>query len=173
MTRSPLPPLRPAPAHEAVPHAEDMIQLHGVIKQFSNAAGVFTILKGVDLTIHRGEFVSIVGKSGSGKSTLMHAMSGLDRPEKGEVIIDGQDILKLSQKEIDKFRSKKMSFIFQSFLLYFYSRRLIVILFNSFCMFFDIYTKQLNCMAFKLNRHTHLSTRVRSWHIFSATPYAA
>jgi len=56
-----------------------------------------------------------LGKSGSGKSTLMHVMSGLDRPESGEIIIDGKNILKLNQKDVDKFRSKSMSFIFQSF----------------------------------------------------------
>jgi putative ABC transport system ATP-binding protein len=59
--------------------------------------------------------VAILGKSGSGKSTLMHAMSGLDRPEKGEVVIDGENILKLKQKAVDRFRAKKIGFIFQSF----------------------------------------------------------
>lgn len=59
--------------------------------------------------------MAIVGKSGSGKSTLMHAISGLDRPEKGQVIIDGVDILKLKNKAVDRFRSEKIGFIFQSF----------------------------------------------------------
>jgi putative ABC transport system ATP-binding protein len=59
--------------------------------------------------------VAILGKSGSGKSTLMHAMSGLDRPEKGEVIIDGEDILQLKQRAVDRFRAEKIGFIFQSF----------------------------------------------------------
>ena len=59
--------------------------------------------------------MAILGKSGSGKSTLMHAMSGLDRPEQGEVVIDGENILKLKQKAVDKFRAEKIGFIFQSF----------------------------------------------------------
>ena len=59
--------------------------------------------------------MAIIGKSGSGKSTLIHAMSGLDAPEEGEVLIDGVNILSMKQKDIDKFRSKKMGFIFQSF----------------------------------------------------------
>jgi putative ABC transport system ATP-binding protein len=59
--------------------------------------------------------VAIIGKSGSGKSTLMHAMSGLDRPELGEVIVDGEDILRLKAKQVDKFRAQKIGFIFQSF----------------------------------------------------------
>ncbi len=59
--------------------------------------------------------MAIVGKSGSGKSTLMHAMSGLDRPQKGSITIDGENILKFKEKEIDTFRSEKIGFIFQSF----------------------------------------------------------
>jgi len=59
--------------------------------------------------------VAILGKSGSGKSTLMHAISGLDRPQQGQVIIDGQDILKLKQKQVDELRARKIGFIFQSF----------------------------------------------------------
>lgn len=59
--------------------------------------------------------MAILGKSGSGKSTLMHVLAGLDRPQTGQVIIDGQDILQLRPREIDRFRAEKMSFIFQSF----------------------------------------------------------
>ena len=59
--------------------------------------------------------VAILGNSGSVKSTLMHAISGLDRPQQGQVIIDGQDILKLKQKQVDEFRARKIGFIFQSF----------------------------------------------------------
>ena len=59
--------------------------------------------------------MAILGKSGSGKSTLMHAISGLDKPQKGKVLIDGEDILRLRPRATDKFRAQKMSFIFQSF----------------------------------------------------------
>jgi len=92
-----------------------MIELRHVTKTYGNKKNVFTALDNVSLSIKEGSTVAIVGKSGSGKSTLMHAMSGLDQPQSGEVIIDGKDILKLSGKAVDKFRSHTISFIFQSF----------------------------------------------------------
>ena len=61
---------KPVSVEHAMSAPEAMIDLHDVVKTFKNAAGEFTVLKGIDLTINRGEFVSIVGKSGSGKSTL-------------------------------------------------------------------------------------------------------
>lgn len=92
-----------------------MIEVKNITKTYGKKHNIFTALDNVSLTIPDGASVAIIGKSGSGKSTLMHAMSGLDRPQSGEVIIDGQDILKLKSKAIDKFRSTQMSFIFQSF----------------------------------------------------------
>lgn len=92
-----------------------MIEVRGITKTYGKKRNTFTALDNVSLTIPKGASVAIVGKSGSGKSTLMHAMSGLDRPQMGEVVINGEDILKMSQKDIDKFRSKQMGFIFQSF----------------------------------------------------------
>ena len=91
------------------------IEVEAVTKTYGKKKNTFKALKNVSFEIPSGASVAIVGKSGSGKSTLMHAMSGLDRPEKGSVIIDGQDILKLKHKQVDEFRSKKMAFIFQSF----------------------------------------------------------
>lgn len=73
------------------------------------------VLDNVSFTVPDGASVAIVGKSGSGKSSLVHAMSGLSRPELGQVIIDGQDILQLDAREIDQFRLRMMGFIFQSF----------------------------------------------------------
>lgn len=92
-----------------------MIEVRNVTKTYGKKTSVFKALDDVSFTIPDGASVAIVGKSGSGKSTLMHAMSGLDRPEKGEIIIDGVDILKLKQKAVDTFRSKKIGFIFQAF----------------------------------------------------------
>jgi len=92
-----------------------MIEVKNVTKTYGKKHNKFTALNDVSFTIPDGASVAILGKSGSGKSTLMHAMSGLDRPEAGEVIIDGKDILKLKTRQIDAFRSHKMSFIFQSF----------------------------------------------------------
>lgn len=92
-----------------------MIEVKNLTKTYGKKQHVFTALDDVSFTIPDGASVAILGKSGSGKSTLMHAMSGLDRPQQGEVIIDGEDILKLKVKAVDKFRATKMSFIFQSF----------------------------------------------------------
>ena len=92
-----------------------MIELKNVTKVYGKKKNQFTALKNVSLTIPTGASVAILGKSGSGKSTLMHAISGLDKPQKGQVIIDGQDILQLKSKRVDEFRAKKIGFIFQSF----------------------------------------------------------
>lgn len=92
-----------------------MIEVKNVTKTYGKKQNAFRALKNVSLTIPDGASVAILGKSGSGKSTLMHAMSGLDRPEKGEVIIDGEDILQLKQRAVDRFRAEKIGFIFQSF----------------------------------------------------------
>lgn len=92
-----------------------MIELKNVTKIYGKKKNRFVALNDVSLRIPTGVSVAILGKSGSGKSTLMHAISGLDRPQQGQVIIDGQDILKLKQKQVDEFRARKIGFIFQSF----------------------------------------------------------
>ena len=92
-----------------------MIEVKNLTKTYGKKQNMFTALSDVSFVIPDGASVAILGKSGSGKSTLMHAMSGLDRPQEGEVVIDGEDILKLKTKAVDKFRATKMSFIFQSF----------------------------------------------------------
>ena len=92
-----------------------MIELKNVTKIYGKKKNQFTALKNVSLNIPTGASVAILGKSGSGKSTLMHAISGLDRPQHGQVIIDGQDVLQLKPKRVDEFRAKKIGFIFQSF----------------------------------------------------------
>lgn len=92
-----------------------MIEVKNITKTYGKKNNVFTALEAVNLTIPDGASVAILGKSGSGKSTLMHALSGLDRPQQGQIIIDGQDILKLKEKAVDRFRAKKIGFIFQSF----------------------------------------------------------
>ncbi len=92
-----------------------MIEVKGLTKTYGKKQSVFTALDNVSFTIPDGASVAIVGKSGSGKSTLMHAMSGLDRPNSGEIIIDGVNILRLKNKAVDKFRSEKIGFIFQAF----------------------------------------------------------
>jgi putative ABC transport system ATP-binding protein len=94
-----------------------MIELIGVTKTYGKKQSTFTALDAINFTIPDGASVAIVGKSGSGKSTLMHVMSGLDRPDAGQVLIDGVDILKLKSKAVDSFRSQKIGFIFQAFFI--------------------------------------------------------
>ena len=100
-----------------------MIEVKNITKTYGKKQNTFRALDDVSFTIPDGASVAILGKSGSGKSTLMHAMSGLDRPETGEVIIDGKNILTMKQKDVDTFRSTKMSFIFQSFFVQANKRR--------------------------------------------------
>ena len=71
-----------------------MIEVKNVTKTYGKKHNVFTALDDVSLQVPEGASVAILGKSGSGKSTLMHVMSGLDRPEAGQVLIDGKDILR-------------------------------------------------------------------------------
>ncbi|MBL8101064.1 MAG: ATP-binding cassette domain-containing protein [Anaerolineales bacterium] len=103
---------------EASSSADAIIQLHGVAKRFANAAGEFTVLKGVDLTIKRGEFVSIVGKSGSGKSTLLNMVTGIDHPSEGQVIVNGKDIYTgVTESQRSNWRGKNLGIVFQFFQL--------------------------------------------------------
>lgn len=93
-----------------------MIEVQHLTKTYGKKGNIFVALKDVSFVIPDGASVAVVGKSGSDKSTLMHAMSGLDRPEKGKVLINGSNLLTMSQKSVDSFRSKTIGFIFQSFL---------------------------------------------------------
>ncbi len=95
-----------------------MIDMYGVIKTFKNAAGEVTVLKGIDLTINRGEFVSIVGKSGSGKSTLLNMITGIDHPTSGQVIIGGTDIYTgVTESQRSRWRGRNLGIVFQFFQL--------------------------------------------------------
>ena len=76
-----------------------MIEIKNITKVYGKKKNTFTALKDVSLAIEEGSSVAVLGKSGSGKSTLMHAISGLDKPQQGEVIINGEDILRLSSAD--------------------------------------------------------------------------
>ena len=76
---------------------------------------VVKALDGVNLSIEEGEFIAIVGKSGSGKSTLLHMMGGLDVPTEGKIVIDSQDISKMTKDELTIFRRRKIGFVFQNY----------------------------------------------------------
>lgn len=81
--------------------------------QITKSYGSLKVLKGVDLTIDKGEIVSVMGASGAGKSTLLHIIGTLDRPESGEVIINGTNVFKLNANQLSSFRNKHIGFIFQ------------------------------------------------------------
>ena len=77
--------------------------------------GTLCVVKGVSMTMGKGEFISIVGKSGSGKTTLLSLVSGLERPTSGRVILNGKDVTAASEDELALFRRENVGFIFQSF----------------------------------------------------------
>lgn len=92
-----------------------MIHIRHLTKTYGKRQNKLVAIKDISFEVPEGTSVAILGKSGSGKSTLMHAISGLDRPETGEVIIGEHDILKFRGRKLDRFRSREMGFIFQSF----------------------------------------------------------
>jgi ABC-type lipoprotein export system ATPase subunit len=94
-----------------------MIDLRGVHKYYQSAAGDYHALKGIDLCICAGEFVSIIGKSGSGKSTLLNMITGIDRPTTGEVFVNGTGIHELTENQLAGWRGDNMGIIFQFFQL--------------------------------------------------------
>ena len=105
-------------APQAMSAPEAMIDMHGIIKTFKNAAGEVTVLKGIDLTIYRGEFVSLVGKSGSGKSTLLNMITGIDHPTEGRMVIGGTDIYTgVTESQRSRWRGRNLGIVFQFFQL--------------------------------------------------------
>ena len=86
-----------------------MIEVKNIHKSF----GTLEVLKGVDLTVDKGEIVSIIGKSGAGKTTLLQIIGTLDKPDAGHVVIDGVDVFALKEKELADFRNWHIGFIFQ------------------------------------------------------------
>ncbi len=92
-----------------------IIEVKNLTKKYRVGSEIISALNGVDLKIESGEFLAIVGTSGSGKSTLLHMMSGLERPTKGEILINGVLINKVREKDMASFRRKHMGFIFQHY----------------------------------------------------------
>ena len=86
-----------------------MIEVKNIHKSF----GTLEVLKGVNLTVKKGEIVSIIGKSGAGKTTLLQIIGTLDKPDSGSVMIDGVDVFALKEKELADFRNRHIGFIFQ------------------------------------------------------------
>ncbi|WP_053956436.1 ABC transporter ATP-binding protein [Inediibacterium massiliense] len=93
----------------------EILKVQGLKKIYGKGANQVEALKGIDISINKGEFVTIVGASGSGKSTLLHLLGGLDRPTEGKVMIDGEDIYGYREEKLAIFRRRKIGFIFQFF----------------------------------------------------------
>ena len=89
------------------------VQLKNVYKQYKMGEVTITASDGIDFEINKGEFVVIVGASGAGKTTVLNMLGGMDTCDKGEIIVDGQDIAKFSKKEVTRFRRYDIGFVFQ------------------------------------------------------------
>ena len=105
--------MRPSPS----PADQPLIRLTSVVKTYDTGEVPFTALKGVDLDVHRGEFVGLIGKSGSGKTTLINMITGIDRPTSGEVVIDGTPVHALSENRLAMWRGRTIGVVFQFFQL--------------------------------------------------------
>jgi lipoprotein-releasing system ATP-binding protein len=91
----------------------DILRGTGIHKEFPSGEGVLHVLKGIDLEVHRGEFLCIVGASGVGKSTLLHVVGLLDRPTRGSIRFDGEEVSGLNTAEAASIRNEKVGFVFQ------------------------------------------------------------
>jgi lipoprotein-releasing system ATP-binding protein len=93
--------------------SDRIIEVSGLKRSFQKDDIVIEVLKGVDFTADKGEFITIMGPSGAGKSTFLHIIGTLDKPTEGKVLFGGQDIMTFSEDEQSRFRNEKVGFIFQ------------------------------------------------------------
>src|SRR5947208_613304 len=91
------------------------IKLENVTKTYQLGDESFNALDGVSVSINRGDFVALMGPSGSGKSTLANIIGGLDRPTRGSVVVDGDNLAEMNDATLSRFRNKKIGFVFQAF----------------------------------------------------------
>lgn len=110
-----LPRSRKLPEYITENVSEELIRLEDLVKVYDTGALKVLGLKRINLTIHRGEFVAIMGQSGSGKSTLMNILGCLDRPSMGHYYLDGVDVAAMNPDELSLIRNRKIGFVFQSF----------------------------------------------------------
>ena len=92
-----------------------ILELDDLVKYYGSGENLVRAVDHTSLQIERGKFTAIVGRSGSGKSTLLHLIGGLDRPDKGRVLIEGKDIYSLKSEQLAQFRRKKIGFVFQDY----------------------------------------------------------
>jgi len=98
-------------------HSEHLIDLRDLVKVYRTPAGDFPALRGINLKVGRGEFVSVVGKSGSGKTTLINMITGIDRPTSGEIVIANAPVHSLNEDQIAQWRGRNLGVVFQFFQL--------------------------------------------------------
>jgi len=94
---------------------EEIISLKNITRNFTVGTQIVKVLKGIDLTIYRNEYVALMGPSGSGKSTMMNLIGCLDTPTSGEYILNNQDVSKLTDDSLADIRNKEIGFVFQTF----------------------------------------------------------
>ncbi len=99
------------------PSENSFVEMQSIVKTFSNAAGEFTALRGINLSVQQGEFVALIGKSGSGKSTLLNMLTGIDHPTTGKVIVGGVDVYAMSESKRSLWRGRNLGIVFQFFQL--------------------------------------------------------
>ncbi len=92
-----------------------ILETYQLKKTYGSGENAVHALDSVSLAVEQGEFVSVVGTSGSGKSTLLHMLGGLDRPDSGDVFVDGKDIFSLGDEALTIFRRRKIGFVFQNY----------------------------------------------------------
>ena len=91
----------------------EILRCEGIKKVYGSGNNQVTALHGIDLSIHKGEFVAVIGASGSGKSTLLHILGSVDKPTEGKVMIDGTDLSGLNRTEAAIFRRRKVGLVYQ------------------------------------------------------------
>ena len=96
---------------------EPLLAARGLTKNYTMARRTLEVLRGVDLTVARGDFLALRGASGAGKSTLLHLIGGLDTPNAGEIFFGSQNLAKFSEGERTNFRRRRVGFIFQAYYL--------------------------------------------------------
>src|SRR5574340_906685 len=91
------------------------IEISDLSKTFTKDGQAIEVLKGINIVVHAGESVAVLGVSGAGKSTLIHILGTLDRPTSGKVLYDGVDVFTWQEKKLADFRNKQIGFVFQFF----------------------------------------------------------
>ena len=92
-----------------------ILETRDLVKYYGSGENLVKAIDHTDIRIEPGEFAAVVGRSGSGKSTLLHMLGGLDRPDSGQVLVEGKDIFRLKDDRLAVFRGRKIGFVFQSY----------------------------------------------------------